>query len=84
MPKRLAWNADFYRYLSELQAKKPVLWGGDWNVVTSRDDLQWAAKNWDLHPGARVEEREGHEKLLAEVGLVDCWKARNKGKKEFS
>lgn len=53
-------------------------------MVTSRDDLQWPAKNWDEQPGARVEEREGHERLLEGVGLVDAWKLRNAGKKEFS
>ena len=61
-----------------------MLWGGDWNVVTSTDDLQWSAKNWDINPGARVEEREGHDKLLREVGMVDAWRWKNKTKKEFS
>lgn len=84
MAKRLAWNADFLRYLTELQEKKPIIWGGDWNVVTSKADLQWPSKNWEVQPGARDQEREGHERLLKEVGLVDVWRHLHPNEKEFS
>lgn len=36
MERKEKWNAAFETYLHELDAKKPVVWGGDINVV--RDD----------------------------------------------
>ncbi|KAK4696078.1 hypothetical protein P7C70_g8434, partial [Phenoliferia sp. Uapishka_3] len=44
MERKLKWNRDFKRYISELQKTKPVIWTGDFNAI--HDMKVTGANNW--------------------------------------
>lgn len=44
------WNAAFERYLRELDAKKPIIWTGDFNCAPTEKDIRHAKPNWDKTP----------------------------------
>ncbi|GAA6061727.1 hypothetical protein JCM10212_000460 [Sporobolomyces blumeae] len=79
LDRRRRWNADFEPFIRALDAKKPVIWTGDFNVVrpytTPRPpdvpanewhspDLQWQAVNWRKLAGTHEDEIKAHERLL--------------------
>jgi AP endonuclease-1 len=80
MPRKEAWNAAFERYLRQLDAKKPVIWGGDLNVVPTEQDVRNWKTNYEKSAGCtskeihafnrqlNPEEGSGHEKL------IDVWR----------
>ncbi|ORY84677.1 Endonuclease/exonuclease/phosphatase [Leucosporidium creatinivorum] len=67
---RKAWNEDFIPYVRSLDARKPVVWTGDFNVVRAddsgirSDDLERSAVCWGNAGGTHEAEREAHEALL--------------------
>lgn len=73
LARRQAWNADFEPHLRALDAQKPVIWTGDFNVVrtldpqdrdsTESNDLQWP-QNMGRVAGTHQVERDAHERLL--------------------
>jgi AP endonuclease-1 len=44
------WNVAFEKYLRELDAQKPVIWGGDFNCAPTEKDIRHAKPNWDKTP----------------------------------
>jgi len=71
---RLDWDAAFVRYLYDLQAEKPVVVGGDFNV--SRDYIDVFPENLrniENPTGFTSEERGGFQALL-DIGLVDVFR----------
>ncbi|CED84802.1 exodeoxyribonuclease iii [Phaffia rhodozyma] len=74
------WNVAFEAKLRELDAIKPVVWGGDINVVASGNDISNAAKGWNKLPGWTQDELDGYMSQLnpsSESGhqpLVDAWR----------
>ncbi|GAA5873661.1 hypothetical protein JCM3774_005007 [Rhodotorula dairenensis] len=73
LARRQDWNADFEPHLRALDAQKPVIWTGDFNVVrtvdpqdrnsTESNDLQWP-QNMGQVAGTHQVERDAHERLL--------------------
>ncbi|KAL7414527.1 Endonuclease/exonuclease/phosphatase [Mrakia frigida] len=80
MEGKVAWNKAFEELLRELDAKKPVIWGGDINVVATGNDISDPAKGWNKLPGWTRLEVDGYNAQLnppAESGhkpLVDAWR----------
>lgn len=72
---RLAWDARYRDFLSELAAEKPVVTCGDYNVARQEIDLKNPATNRG-NAGFSDEERESFGQLL-DAGFVDTFRARH-------
>jgi exodeoxyribonuclease III len=70
---RLEWDVRFRDYLSALDAKKPVIACGDFNVAHTEADIKNASSN-RRHAGFTDEERGSFTKLL-EAGFTDAFRA---------
>jgi exodeoxyribonuclease-3 len=66
------WDPAFLDHCNELQAKKPVLFCGDFNVAHQEIDLARPKENVGKH-GFTVEEREGFDKMVA-AGFLDTFR----------
>ncbi|SPO30549.1 related to exodeoxyribonuclease [Ustilago trichophora] len=83
MAIKQAWNAAFATYLAELDAQKPVIWCGDFNVVQDERDLAAASKKWNKSPGYTAIECDAHRELLQGTAtptsqpLVDVWRQKH-------
>ncbi|TKA56160.1 hypothetical protein B0A53_01450 [Rhodotorula sp. CCFEE 5036] len=83
LPEKEKWNRAFETYLRELDAKKPVIWCGDLNVVATPIDIRNWKTNYNKSAGCtdseinafkaqlNPEEGAGHQRL------VDVWRERN-------
>ena len=80
MSGKIAWNTAFEAKLRELDAVKPVVWGGDINVVATGNDISDAEKGWNKLPGWTKEEVDGFNAQLnpsSESGhkpMKDAWR----------
>ncbi len=72
---RQQWDICYANYLAKLDAKKPVIACGDFNVAHREIDLANPAGN-HMSPGFTDEEREGFTNLLAK-GFVDSFRYIN-------
>jgi exodeoxyribonuclease-3 len=72
---RLAWDARYRDFLRELDADKPVVTCGDFNVAHKEIDLKNPGPNRG-NPVFSDEERESFGKLL-DAGFVDTFRARH-------
>ena len=65
------------RHLAGLAARRPVIWTGDLNVAERDYDRFWGGnfKQMQKGPGFTPEERASFRKTLADVGLVDAFRA---------
>ncbi|GAA6008936.1 hypothetical protein JCM10207_004033 [Rhodosporidiobolus poonsookiae] len=83
LPDKVAWNRAFERYLRELDAKKPVIWCGDLNVVPTDKDIRNWKTNYNKSAGCTDDEINGFNAQLNpsdESGhkkLVDVWRHLN-------
>ncbi len=66
------WDPAFLRYLQELEATKPVIACGDYNVAHNEIDLARPKENRGKH-GFTDEERVGFERLM-EAGFIDSFR----------
>ena len=77
--KRLAdrqvWDEKYTEYLKKLDAQKPVIASGDYNVAHEEIDLKHPANNHH-NAGFTDEERTGFHKLL-EAGFTDTFRKAN-------
>ncbi|MDR0727580.1 MAG: exodeoxyribonuclease III [Puniceicoccales bacterium] len=73
--RHLQWDVEFAKYLSELDAKKPVLACGDFNVAHQSIDLARPEENRG-NAGFTDEEREGFSNILKQ-GFVDVFRMKN-------
>lgn len=86
LPDKEKWNRAFETYLRSLDAKKPIVWAGDLNVVPSPLDIRNWKTNYNKSAGCTDAEIEGFKRQLnPEEGtghgrLVDVWRARNPDK----
>ncbi|CAO1634593.1 unnamed protein product [Parajaminaea phylloscopi] len=64
MDTKKAWNEALSRHLCELDAKKPVIWTGDLNVVYDSDDLSRASAKWNKSAGYTQIECDHHRAFL--------------------
>ena len=69
---RQQWDICYADYLSKLDAKKPVIACGDFNVAHKEIDLANPSTN-HMSPGFTDEEREGFTNLLSK-GFVDTFR----------
>ncbi|KXT76281.1 Exodeoxyribonuclease III [Streptococcus sp. DD12] len=72
LAERQIWDAKYAEYLAELDAQKPVLATGDYNVAHKEIDLANPASN-RRSPGFTDEERQGFTRLL-DRGFVDTFR----------
>jgi len=72
LPERQKWDQAYADYLSGLDAKKPVIACGDFNVAHKEIDLANPASN-HFSAGFTDEERDGFTKLLAR-GFTDTFR----------
>lgn len=83
LDRKKQWNVAFEKYLRELDARKPIVWGGDINCALTEKDIRNGPSNWNKAAGyTQVEcdglnsqlnptEESGHEKM------IDVWRQLN-------
>lgn len=67
------WDAAFLMHCKSLEAKKPVLFCGDFNVAHKEIDLARPKENVKKH-GFTAEEREGFDQMIS-AGFVDTFRS---------
>jgi exodeoxyribonuclease-3 len=72
LPYRQQWDRDFLAFLKALEASKPVVFCGDFNVAHQERDLARPKDNVRNH-GFTVEERSGFEAFVS-AGFVDTFR----------
>lgn len=80
---RQAWDADFLLYLKKLEAKKPVIVCGDFNVAHKAIDLARPKENYNKSAGFMQEEIDGMDAFVGS-GLVDSWRVMNGDEIKYS
>lgn len=72
MDYKKEWNVAFEKYLRGLDAKKPVIWGGDFNCAPTDKDIRHAKPNWNKTPvriRAKIPGRIEANELVSCTGL---------------
>lgn len=82
LPYRQQWDRDFLAYLKQLEASKPVFFGGDLNVAHREIDLANPKSN-RKNPGFTDEERAGFDALV-ENGLIDTFRHFNQEPHQYT
>ncbi|EGG19178.1 transcription factor IIIC-gamma subunit [Cavenderia fasciculata] len=72
------WDVDFFKYMSDLNTKKPVVWCGDLNVAHTEIDLANPKSN-SRTAGFTIEERTSFSGHL-NSGFIDTHRHFNPGK----
>lgn len=80
---RQTWDRDFLTYLKELEAHKPVVVCGDFNVAHKAIDLARPKENYNKAAGFMQEEIDGMDTYL-KSGLVDTFRAVNNDEIKYS
>ena len=70
---RQRWDRDFLAYLKVLEASKPVIVGGDFNVAHKEIDLARPKPNYNKAAGYTQKEIDGMDNFLT-TGLVDTFR----------
>jgi len=73
---RQTWDADFLNYLKALEAKKPVMVCGDFNVAHKAEDLARPKANYNKSAGYMQQEIDGMD-AYERAGLVDTFRKLN-------
>lgn len=73
---RQQWDRDFLAYLKNLEAKKPVLVCGDFNVAHTEIDLARPKANYNKSAGYMQQEIDGMN-AYTNAGLVDTFRRLN-------
>lgn len=77
IPMRQAWDPSYLAYMKQLQAEKPVIFCGDFNVAHTALDLARPKPN-EGKKGYTQEERSGFDAML-DAGFVDTFRATHPG-----
>ncbi len=77
-----AWDKAFLAYMKQLEATKPVIFCGDFNVAHTEDDLANPKQNIGKH-GFTNEEREGFDNMLAS-GFIDTFRMFTEGNGHYT
>ncbi len=80
---RQTWDTAFLDYLKELEAKKPVLVCGDFNVAHKSIDLARPKANYNKSAGHMQEEIDGMDNYLAN-GFVDTFRLKHDDEVKYS
>lgn len=76
------WDKAWLAYMKQLEAKKPVVFGGDLNVAHTEDDLARPKDNVGKH-GFTNEERTGFQNFI-DAGFVDTFRKFTSGNGHYS
>lgn len=71
---RQTWDADFLAYLKTLEAQKPVVVCGDFNVAHKEIDLARPKANYNKSAGFMQEEIDGMD-AFHQAGLIDAFRS---------
>ncbi|MFH1496436.1 MAG: exodeoxyribonuclease III [Verrucomicrobiota bacterium] len=82
LPYRRSWDRDFLAYLKGLEATKPVVVCGDFNVAHKEIDLARPKENVG-NPGFSPDERANFDALVA-AGFVDTFREFESGPGHYS
>lgn len=80
MPAKQHWQRLMAAHMATLDASKPVVWCGDFNVAPSERDLALANRKWNKSPGFTHHECSAHAALLAGTAtpsskpFLDIWR----------
>ena len=80
---RQSWDNAFLAYLKNLEAKKPVIVCGDFNVAHKEIDLARPKQNFNKSAGYMQEEIEGMDRY-SEHKLIDVFRALNPDTVKYS
>ncbi len=80
---RKKWDADFLKYLQQLENKKPVLVCGDFNVAHTEIDLSHPKENYNKTAGYTQIEIDGFKNFLNE-GFIDTFREFNQEKGHYT
>ncbi|ORY58686.1 Endonuclease/exonuclease/phosphatase [Leucosporidium creatinivorum] len=80
--RRQLFNSTFKSHISYIQ--KPIVWGGDFNVILHEEDIEKSNNCWNQMPGCMDWERVEHGLLLEETGFVDAWRDRHSHSREYT
>jgi exodeoxyribonuclease-3 len=80
---RQTWDRDFLAYLKNLEAQKPVLVCGDFNVAHKPLDLARPKQNYNKSAGYMQEEIDGMDNF-EKAGLVDTFRRLNLEEVKYS
>ena len=70
---REQWDADFRKYIEDLNSRKPVIIAGDMNVAHQAIDIARAKENYNKSAGYTQREIDGFERLL-NSGFIDTFR----------
>jgi exodeoxyribonuclease-3 len=73
LPYRETWDSAFLEFAKELEARKPVLLCGDFNVAHREIDIARPKPNYNKSAGYTQKEIDGMDRLTA-TGLVDSFR----------
>jgi exodeoxyribonuclease-3 len=82
LPYRQEWDRAFLRHLEKLDASKPVVFCGDFNVAHQERDLARPKQNTRTH-GFTSEERAGFQGFI-DAGFVDSFREFEQGSGHFT
>jgi exodeoxyribonuclease III len=82
IPMRQNWDPAYLTFMKRLQAVKPVIFCGDFNVAHMEDDLARPKEN-EGNKGFTKEERAGFDAMV-DGGFVDSFRMFTKGNGHYS
>ena len=82
IPMRQAWDPAYLEYMLELEAEKPVLYCGDFNVAHTEDDLARPKENKG-NKGFTEEERSGFDAMV-DAGFHDTLRRFKQGNGHYT
>ena len=82
LPYRQEWDRAFLRHLQKLDASKPVVFCGDFNVAHQERDLARPKQNTRTH-GFTSEERAGFQEFI-DAGFVDSFREFEQGSGHYT
>ncbi len=82
IPMRQHWDPAYLAFMKRLEAVKPVIFCGDFNVAHTEDDLARPKEN-EGHKGFTHEERAGFNAMIG-AGFVDTFRMFTKGNGHYS
>jgi len=80
---RQSWDAEFLRFITALEQKKPVIFCGDLNVAHTEKDLAHPKSNYDKNPGFTQVEIDGFTNIL-KAGFIDSFRHFNQEAGHYS
>ncbi len=80
---RKTWDEELVSFIRDLDLKKPVVFGGDFNVAHEPIDLARPKANYNKTAGYTQTEIDGFKKFL-EAGMIDTFRHFNKEKVQYT